>query len=38
MELVMKALREQARYSTFALNQRRLTSAHLTIHPKSLTA
>jgi len=38
MELVGKALREQARYSTFALNRRRRTSAHLATRPKAITA
>lgn len=37
-ELVAKALREQARYSTFALHQRRRTSAHLATNPKAFTA
>lgn len=37
MELVMKALREQAQYSTFSLNQRRQTYSHLATRSKALT-
>lgn len=36
LELIGKALREQARYSSFALNQRRPTTAHLATSPKIL--
>lgn len=38
IELIAKALREQARYSTFALHQRRRTSAHLAKNAKVLSA